>query len=270
MAHTLRLTASSQLRLAPLFPCGPLSLSPHRQLLTNHLPFGCISLLAFFRCGCHRHVPQILSAICRQKSRYLSPCLSLCLSVSLSSCLYLVYLAGSLSVTPCLSLSLSACLPACLSLHLSACLSVFRLPRFRNRNKECTCHIVYRGICHFARIAAANAVGHFSHYISVIHPPLTCRLPICTAPRCNHMHCLCLCAVGACPKLQPVSGAANKQTKIKNQQQQQMTATTTKTGFIQKNLTRLQWKKRQRHNGEIGSIMTSKCSASDAELMMQR
>lgn len=103
MAHTLRLTASSQLRLPPSplrhFPCGPLSLSPHRQLLTNHLPFGCISLLAFFRCGCHWHVPQILSAICRQKSRYLSPCLSVYLSLSsLSSWQFVCHSALSLSL----------------------------------------------------------------------------------------------------------------------------------------------------------------------------
>lgn len=137
VAHTLRLTASSQLRLPPSplrqFPCGPLSLSPHRQLLTNHLPFGCISLLAFFRCGCHWHVPQILSAICRQKSRYLSPCLSLCLSVylSLSSLSSWQFVCHSAPFSACLSIGFSAAsisqpqqrmyLPHCVSRYLSLC-----------------------------------------------------------------------------------------------------------------------------------------------------
>jgi len=93
-------------------------------------------------------------------------------------------------------------------IHLSNCLFVcrfVRLRRFRNLNKECTCHIVYRDICHFGRIAAANAVSHFSHYISAIY-----HLPLLTPlhPICEHITCV-LVAVGAWPKLQTVSGAIN-------------------------------------------------------------
>lgn len=172
--------------------------------------------------------------------------LSVALSVSLSVYLYLVYLAGSLFVTqpslsPCLSIGFSAAsisqpqqrmyLPHCVSRYLSLC-------------PNCCC-------CY-----SQCSWPFFTLHLSQSPPsPMTRRLPICSYPRCNHMHCQCLCAVGACPKLQPVSGAANKQTKIK------IPTTTTKTTtndsnsnnkqnrLRPKNLTRLQWKKRQKHNG---------------------
>lgn len=136
--------------------------------------------------------------------------LSVALSVSLSVYLYLVYLAGSLSVTqpslsPCLSIGFSAAsisqpqqrmyLPHCVSRYLSLC-----------PNCCCCCCCCY----------SQCSWPFFTLHLSPSPPsPLPRRLPICSYPRCNHMHCLCLCAVGACPKLQPVSGAANKQTKIK-------------------------------------------------------
>lgn len=176
MAHTLRLTASSQLRLATFPHLSPSALPLRALVIVTpstiadksfaiwlHFAFGIFPLRLPLACATNFE---------RNMSSKVS--LSVALSVCPSIYLYLVYLAGSLSVTQ----------P---SLSLLACLSVFRLPRFRNRNKECTCHIVYRGICHFARIAAAataNAVGHFSHYISVSSPlpppdttPANLRLP---------------------------------------------------------------------------------------------
>lgn len=69
-------------------------------------------------------MPQILSAICRQKSRYLSPCLSLCRLVCLSVFLSLSSLSSWQFVCHSLPVSLPLCLPACLSVSPFVCLSI--------------------------------------------------------------------------------------------------------------------------------------------------
>lgn len=101
------------------------------------------------------------------------------------------------------SASLSISLTFCLAVSLSGCLAVYwlyGLCRFRNRNKEFTCHNVYRGICHFARIAAAaavaanaNAIAHFSHHIS---SSSSLGRHLITLPT-GHM-CACVCVYGCC------------------------------------------------------------------------
>lgn len=144
--------------------------------------------------------------------------LSVALSVCPSIYLYLVYLAGSLSVTqPSLSLPVYrffGCLDfatATKNVPATLCIEVFvTLPELL---------LLLLLLLQPMQLA----IFHTTSQSVPPFPPLKRRLPICACPRCNHMHCLCLCAVGACPKLQPVSGAANKQTKIK------IPTTTTKT-----------------------------------------
>lgn len=138
VAHTLRLTASSQLRLATFPHLSPSALPLRALVIVTpstiadksfaiwlHFAFGIFPLRLPLACATNFE---------RNMSSKVS--LSVALSVSLSVYLYLVYLAGSLSVTqpslsPCLSIGFSAAsisqpqqrmyLPHCVSRYLSLC-----------------------------------------------------------------------------------------------------------------------------------------------------
>lgn len=225
--HSLSPLSPSALPLRALVIVTPSTIADKSFAIWLHFAFGIFPLRLPLACATNFE---------RNMSSKVS--LSVALSVSPSACpsiyLYLVYLAGSLSVTqpslsPCLSIGFSAAsisqpqqrmyLPHCVSRYLSLC-------------PNCCC-------CCYSQCSWPFFTLHLSQSPppSSETTPANLRLP----PLQSYALLVLVCRrrvpqIAACVRCskQTNKNQNTKNNNKNNKHQQQMTATTSRTGFIQK------------------------------------